>query len=410
MDCRRHNRGMDRVSFDGLARADLTIDAVYEAGPERNVRADPLQRLLPVGNQGGFRYCGPRPSPRLVVLYTTGSVSEWPDELDEITGVVNYYGDNRHAGRRLHETPRGGNLILSHTFAAMRGSAQDRAGLPVFLMFESVGSTRDVRFRGLIVPGTSFLEADEELVGIWRSENGQRFQNYRAKFTVLDVAHISRAWIDDVLAGNPLSALAPEPWRRWVATRTYRALEAPTITPVRTREQQLPAVDDRAGWQLLNDLYATFQPNPVGFERIAVNIAQLAVPLPLRMDVTRPSSDGGRDAVGGLAIGGPTDPVWISLALEAKCYEPGRTSAGVRDVSRLVSRLKHRDLGLFVTTSFLARQAYHGDPRGPTPRGRPGRRGHRHGTQTEGHPSPRRPPCVASSRVTHLPRVRNRNR
>ena len=115
-------------------------------------------------------------------------------------------------------------------------------------------------------------------MGIWRSENGQRFQNYRAKFTVLDVAHISRAWIDDVLAGNPLSALAPEPWRQWVATRTYRALEAPTITPVRTREQQLPAVDDRAGWQLLNDLYATFQPNPVGFERIAVNIAQLAVP------------------------------------------------------------------------------------------------------------------------------------
>jgi len=76
------------------------------------------------------------------------------------------------------------------------------------------------------------------------------------------------------------------------------------------------------------------------------------------MDVTRPSGDGGRDALGGMAIGSSRDPVWISLALEAKCYQPGQTSAEVKDVSRLVSRLRYRDLGFFVTTSFVGKQAY----------------------------------------------------
>lgn len=349
---------MDIVEFEELPGADLVVDAVYRAGPRPNVSADPLQRLLPVGNQGGFRYKGQRPSPQVVALYTTGGVTEWPDELDERTGVVTYYGDNRHAGHRLHETKRGGNQILSHVFTTMRGSAEDRRGLPVFLLFESVGSTRDVRFRGLVVPGTSFLESDEELIAVWRSESGQRFQNYRAKFTVLDVPQISRAWIHDILAGTPLSVRAPTAWRHWVETRRYQALEAPTTTPIRTKDQQLPAAGDSVGWDLLNTLYGTFQPHPTGFERVAVALAQLAVPLPLRLDVTRPSADGGRDAVGGMALGAIHDPVWISLALEAKCYDPGRTAVGVRDMSRLVSRLRHRDLGFFVTTSFIGRQAY----------------------------------------------------
>lgn len=349
---------MDRVRFEHLPGSGLSVDTVYAAGPQPNLSADPINRLLPVGTQGGFRYRGPRPRPRLVVLYTTGGVSEWPDELDEITGVVTYYGDNRHAGTRLHDTPRGGNRILRHTFQTMYGPAGERQNLPVYLLFQSVRGSRDVRFRGLLAPGTAFLEPDEELVAIWRSEGGQRFQNYRAKFTVLDVPYVSREWIDEVISGQPMSPRAPNAWRAWVNTRTYRPLEAPTVTPIRSKEQQLPAPDDADGWRLLHALYDRFSPNPIAFEKAAVALAQLAVPLPLRMDVTRPSVDGGRDAIGGLAIGGSTDPVWISLALEAKCYDPGRTAAGVRDLSRLVSRLRYRDLGFFVTTSFIGRQAY----------------------------------------------------
>jgi cystathionine beta-lyase family protein involved in aluminum resistance len=47
----------------------------------------------------------------------------------------------------------------------------------------------------------------------------------------------------------------------------------------------------------------------------------------------------------------------VAFALEAKCYSEAN-SVGVREVSRLVSRIKHREFGVLVTTSFVDRQAY----------------------------------------------------
>jgi len=57
------------------------------------------------------------------------------------------------------------------------------------------------------------------------------------------------------------------------------------------------------------------------------------------------------------------DPVYAEFSLEAKCYSPGLNgepcnTVGVRDVSRLISRLRHRQFGVLVTTSMVARQAY----------------------------------------------------
>jgi hypothetical protein len=353
-----HNRKMQPVAFDDLPASDLVVDARYEAGSSPNVSSDPLAKLLPVGNQGGFRYNGSVPSPRLVVLFANGTMPEWPDEVDQATGTVTYYGDNRHAGRQLHDTPRKGNVILFESFGRMRESAEARAQLPVFLLFESEGRSRDINFRGLVVPGSPLLHADEEINAVWRSEKGQRFQNYRAKFTVLDVEMISRAWINDIVAGNPLSPNAPKPWLAWVERFRYSPLAAPATAPGRTREEQLPAIDDPDGWKLLDSVYREFIPDPYRFERIAVAIAQLAVPLPMAMEVTRPVADGGRDAIGTMSIGPGMDPVQIHVALEAKCYAPGMTAAGVKDMSRLTSRLRYRDLGFFVTTSYVGKQAY----------------------------------------------------
>lgn len=101
------------VSFDNLENADLTVEAVYLGGAQKNVGDDPLARLLPVGNQGGFRYKGSpvKKSVRLVVLYTSGAEIDWPDNLDPQTGIFTYYGDNREPGRGLHDTARDGNLL-----------------------------------------------------------------------------------------------------------------------------------------------------------------------------------------------------------------------------------------------------------------------------------------------------------
>ena len=74
-------------------------------------------------------------------------------------------------------------------------------------------------------------------------------------------------------------------------------------------------------------------------------------------EVTRASVDGGRDAIGEYRLGPATDPIRLSFALEAKRYAP-TTGVGVEDTSRLISRLRHREFGVLVTTSYVARQAY----------------------------------------------------
>lgn len=77
----------------------------------------------------------------------------------------------------------------------------------------------------------------------------------------------------------------------------------------------------------------------------------------VEVEVTRPSRDGGRDAVGQYAIGPSFDRVRLQFALEAKCYA-ATNGVGVREVARLVSRIKHREFGVLVTTSYVATQAY----------------------------------------------------
>src|SRR6202012_4030652 len=71
----------------------------------------------------------------------------------------------------------------------------------------------------------------------------------------------------------------------------------------------------------------------------------------------RPSVDGGRDAIGTYRVGPLADRIALDFALEAKCYAP-ENGVGVKELSRLISRLRHRQFGILITTSFLGQQAY----------------------------------------------------
>jgi hypothetical protein len=75
------------------------------------------------------------------------------------------------------------------------------------------------------------------------------------------------------------------------------------------------------------------------------------------LDLTRPSRDGGRDAVGQLRIGHGSTSIFVDFALEAKCYSFGN-GVGVKEMSRLISRLRHRQFGVLVTTSYVDLQTY----------------------------------------------------
>ena len=50
-------------------------------------------------------------------------------------------------------------------------------------------------------------------------------------------------------------------------------------------------------------------------------------------------------------------PLRIDCALEAKCYSEN-VSVGVRQMSRLISRIRYRQFGVMLTTSFVDKQAY----------------------------------------------------
>jgi hypothetical protein len=345
------------VEFDQLPRASLVLERLYRGGSAGSSADDPLNKLLPgVGNQGGFRAHGSplKDSVRFVVLYTSGAEPDWPDALEPYTGAFTYFGDNRSPGRELHDTPRKGNLLLARAFERAHSGRAGRELVPPFLLFDKPGTGRDVRFRGLLAPGSDRISGEEDLVAVWRTTSGQRFQNYRARFTVLNVESIPREWIDQLAAGDPLGPSCPAAWRKWVTSGAYTPLLAPPTVIIRSREQQQPLPADQP---LLDAVYEHFRDWPYDFEQFAADIWRLSEPNVDKIDVTRPWRDGGRDAVGDYLLGPKSDPVAVEFALEAKCYGPGK-GVGVRYTSRLISRLRHRQFGVLVTTTHVDDQAY----------------------------------------------------
>lgn len=343
------------VEFDDLFTADLVVDRVYRGGRRGNAGDDPIARLLPVGNQGGFRFRLLNGRPAVLVLYTSGADPDWPDHLDPVTGDFTYFGDNKAPGSELLDTRRGGNRILDNMFSCSRSSPEDRAKVAPSFLFEKAGHYRDVIFRGLLAPGSPRLTAEEELVAIWRTTRDRRFQNYRSHFTVLDIPTVPRAWLDDLLAGQTISPHTPENWRRWVRGRLYSPLIAPRTTKVRTQAEQEPK--SAAERNLLSTIHSHFQDRPTDFEALAADLWLLSDENVISIDITRPSRDGGRDAEGSYKIGPPSDPISVNFALEAKCYKPGH-GVGAKEVSRLISRLKRNDFGVLVTTSHITSQIY----------------------------------------------------
>ena len=344
------------VPFDKASTADLHVDAVYEGGTAKNLSAEPIVKMLPVGNAGGFRVSGKAPNPNLVVLFTSGEEGEWPDSIDPLTGIVRYFGDNRTPGRQLHETSNRGNDILRLAFEKRHLNSEARLSCPIFLLFERGDKGFDSVFRGLLVPGTDFLTSDDDLVAIWRTKMGSRFQNYRAVFSILNAPTISKLWLADVLEGRDRLTNAPDAYRDWVLSAKYQYLVAPKTSRIRTREQQLPNSLEKH--RLLTSLHQHFRENPHGFEVVALAIWKMMSQDFITAETTRKSRDGGRDALGKMHIGPADDPIGLDFVLEAKCYDPGKNSIGVKETSRLISRIRHSMFGVLVTTSYVAEQAY----------------------------------------------------
>ncbi|HEY4198095.1 MAG TPA: restriction endonuclease [Mucilaginibacter sp.] len=333
----------------------LLVDKIYKGGRNGNSSDDPLSPLIGVSNQGGFRIIGTREMPKLIILTSSLKDPDWPDNIDRENGIYTYFGDNKKPGHELHDTPRYGNLLLRDIFEKSHGDKQDRLKVPPVLIFTGTGDYRDFQFSGLAVPGAQNMDSNSDLVAVWKSSKGNRFQNYQAKFTILDTQQISLEWIEAVKSGNSFTEDCPQAWRQWVETGRFLALKAPRTLNYRTKGEQLPI--DEPSVRLIKIIQDYFKNMPVRFETCASKIAEMMLKNIVSIDQTRPTRDGGRDAIGKFRIAEGDSSVLVDFALEAKCYGFSNPVT-VKDLSRLISRLRHRQFGILVTTSYVASQAY----------------------------------------------------
>lgn len=337
---------------------DLNVDEIYGGSRRGNSSDDPLPALLGVDNGAGFRHLGKRPEVstlKLLVLKTSFSDVNWPDSLDRENGIFIYYGDKREPGE-LHDTNRQGNLILMNLFNEAHQNDKSSSFPPIFL-FGNTGTFRDVQFLGLAVPGASGLGKDDDLVAVWRTtEEGVRFQNYKSVFTILDVPVVKRNWIKDIQNGKAISSPhAPKVWLDWIEGRKYTSLKSKSVTRLRSMKQQVPSTTELKLY--IEIIYEYFKKNPYGFEKCAMELARLFMPSIQTWEITRPWRDGGRDAIGTYRIGNGAGAIDVEFAMEAKCYNL-KNGTGIKPLSRLISRLRHRQFGILITTSYLDSQAY----------------------------------------------------
>lgn len=342
------------ISFDKLNNSDLIVDRIYKGGNYGNAADDPINKLLKCGNQGGFRYAG-NAEPlncNYIVLYSSLEDPDWPDFLDMKTGIFTYYGDNKRPGHELHDTRKKGNIILRNCFELLwRG---ERTKIPPFFVFNKGIKGRDVIFRGIAVPGGNGLEMTTSLVAVWKSFSSQRFQNYKAQFTILDIPTVKREWINELNKGNLITAYTPNVIKQWYQTGKYTPLIAEKSIEYRRRDEQIPK--DKVGLDFIAAIYSFFQ-DPYKFEACAAEIIRLMDANILSLDLTRPWVDGGRDGLGKYRIGTKDNAIEVEFAIEAKRYDI-YTAVGVKETSRLISRIRHRQFGILITTSFLHHQAY----------------------------------------------------
>jgi hypothetical protein len=286
------------------------------------------------------------------LLVTTFGEAEWPDSLDYESGVFTYFGDKRTEGD-LHKTTVGGNRLLRNIFNKLH--VGQRELIPPILVFENYKGVDGsyMRFLGLVAPGAQGVSSFDDLVAVWRIKDRNRFQNYRSLFTVLKENLVSKVWLEDLVNGiNPSDSIyCPLSWKRWVETGIYDPLTCERKREPRSKENQAPQNNNESN--VLKNVMEGFSDRE--FEFAAVSIVELMDPRFKDFIVTQRSRDGGRDAIGTYQVGHADHQIQLTAIVEAKLWKEN-SDIGVKPMSRLISRIKHRDIGVFITTSCFNKQ------------------------------------------------------
>lgn len=181
------------IDFEDIKTSDLIKGAIYKGGSANNLSSEPISKILPVGNQSGIRFSGKSESPSVVVLYSTFKDKDWPDSLEN--DLVVFFGDNKVPGKEIHDLP--GNRVHRSIFNNYYLSKNN--SFPLILLFSKGHSGFDRKFEGVLKPGYKGFQETEDLIAIWKSKEGNRFQNYKATFTLLPVERIDRKTLNKYL-------------------------------------------------------------------------------------------------------------------------------------------------------------------------------------------------------------------
>ena len=264
-------------------------------------------------------------------------------------------------GKSILDTPRKGNELLELVFECLNSKDGSIQNMPPFLIFKKGAIGWDVQFLGLAAPGNPRISPDKDLVAFWRTMNGQRFQNYEAYFTILNTSEIDKKWLNMLIYDHDNSLkYAPDVWKNFIkrGRNGIIPLIAKKLPKIPDKYDQLQSNED--GQKCLTKIRSYYKNNPYGFENCAKAILEKMDDKFQDFSLTRPWRDGGRDALGYYVIGSASKanyPLRIDCAMEAKCYAENH-AVGVREMSRLISRIRYRQFGVLITTSYVHKQAY----------------------------------------------------
>ena len=351
-----------------VSRPELRLDSIYRnAGNDWKHPDDEFNKMFKhfsdkkgIQNAGGFRYKSRSSgstkieNAAFIVLVTNFTEKEWPDHLDLETGTFTYFGDNRSPGKEIHKTKNGGNQLLASVFERAHG--KNRYQIPPFLCFETIKTKglSYMKFLGLAVPGAEGYSSLDDLVAIWKLSDKKRFQNYRAIFSILSEDTIPWYWLDDLVNNVPAleSEHCPSNWSAWIKNGSAVILKCKKTISPRRKIEQLPATPEE---KIVLKKLKEFTPRE--FEFAAKEILEIFEPDKfINLEVTPKVKDKGRDIVGFYKIGTLGSDLHLRVIGEVKRWDEEGKGVGVKPMSRLISRLKHRDLGVFITTTHFDKQ------------------------------------------------------
>jgi len=298
-----------------------------------------------IGNAGGVRritsHSGPRKGETTCVVIVSnkqrrpsGLDNPWQDQMDIENGSIEYWGDSRLEGNKNFDEYQGNRLLMDWY---LKGQVRkERDEVPPILYFQKPRRGK-VTFCGLVI--IREVEINRFL------EDGKPVPNYLFHLDILNEDEVQLGWIHDRTSkGN--DAKAPGSWKKWVKTGEIDKYSV-WKKSVKSKTEQLPSDDngkaalrsmvEELSWREFEYMVEFIMARSRRFNQVKV---------------TPPSRDKGYDLTGRVAI--PEINFSIDFYLEAKKW---KGSVGVKDVSRLASRLGTGTFGIFVTTSYFTKQA-----------------------------------------------------